>query len=347
VLGLDGCIDRIAHRAAGPDGAPLDTMDGMAHFLDGRHERSATLTLAGVQARPGGNMPNTALALTGLGVECTCVGTLGYPHIAEAFMPLAEGAHVVSFGEPGFCLALEFDACKLFLADSGGMAGMTWDALLDRAGEDRLKQALEGADVLALLNWGEIPEMRALWRAAAEGLLPPLGQKPRYVFCDTADMTHRSAEDIRDLLETLALFRRQAFTVLSLNDGELASLTEKAGLAPGGSLPDRARALYQTGCVDLVAHHSLRYASVFSPEGEETLATRLAEHPVLLTGGGDNFNAGYLLGMLAGLDPRGCLMTGNAASSCYVRTGRSASLDEIMEEIGRCAPLWADGNAVE
>jgi len=92
--------------------------------------------------------------------------------------------------------------------------------------------------------------------------------------------------------------------------------------------------------VDLLVHHSLRYARVFGPEGEETLATRLAEQPVLLTGGGDNFNAGFMLGLLAELDPGGCLMTGNAASSCYVRRGRCASLPDIVEEIERSAAVW-------
>lgn len=341
VLGLDGFVDRIAHRAAGPDGRPLGTMDEMARFLIDRREMSAYLSLDGVQARPGGNMPNTALALMGLGVQCTCVGTLGFPNVSEAFEPLKEGARLVSYGEPGYCLAVEFDACKLFLSDSGGLSGMTYEAFLRRAGEPRLFKALEGADVLALLNWGEVPEMRALWRGIAEELLPTLSKKPRYVFCDTADMTHRSGDEVRDLLETLSLLKRQAKTVLSVNDGELCSLTDKAGLAPGGSLSDRAIALYKTGCVDLLVHHSLRYARVLGPEGEEALATRLAENPVLLTGGGDNFNAGFMLGMLAGLDGFGCLMTGNAASGHYVRRGRCAGINDIAEEIERSAAFWS------
>ncbi len=340
VLGLDGFVDRIAHRAAGPDGRQFETMDEMARFLASRKENSAYLSLDGVQARPGGNMPNTALALMAMGAQCTCVGTLGFPSVSEAFEPLKAGAGVVSYGEPGFCLAVEFDACKLFLSDNGGMAGMTYEAFLRRAGETKLMKALEGADVLALLNWGEVPEMRALWRGIAEGLLPTLAKKPRYVFCDTADMTHRTGEEIEDLLETLRLLRRQARTVLSVNDGELASLTDKADLMPGGELRDRARALYETESVDLLVHHSLRYARVFGPEGEETLATRLAEQPVLLTGGGDNFNAGFMLGLLAGLSPNGCLMTGNAASSCYVRRGRCANLSDIVEEIERSAAVW-------
>lgn len=340
VLGLDGFVDRIAHRAAGPDGRPLETMDEMAKFLMDRREHSAYLSLDGVQARPGGNMPNTALALMGMGVQCTCVGTLGFPAVSEAFEPL-KGARLVSYGEPGFCLAVEFDACKLFLSDSGGMSGMTYEAFLRRAGESKLARALEGADVLALLNWGEVAEMRPLWRGIAEELLPSLAKKPRYVFCDTADMTHRSDEEVRDLLETLRLLRRQARTVLSVNDGELSSLTDKAGLAAADPLPDRARALYRTGCVDLLVHHSLRYARALGPDREEALATRLAESPVLLTGGGDNFNAGFMLGLLAGLDEMGCLMTGNAASSHYVRRGRCAGLSNIMEEIERSAAIWS------
>ncbi len=347
VLGLDGFIDRIAHRAAGPDGRPLGSMDEMARFLAARREMSAYLSLDGVQVRPGGNMPNTAIALMRMGVACTCVGTMGFPNVAEAFEPLKEGARIVSYGEPGFCLAVEFDACKLFLSDNGGMSGMTYEVFLRRAGEDSLAWALEGADVLALLNWGEVPEMQALWRGIAEKLLPSLTEKPRFVFCDTADMTHRSGEEIADLLETLRLLRSQARTVLSVNDGELTSLADKAGIAPGERLNARARALYGTGSMDLLIHHSLRYARIFGPDGEEVLATRLAESPVLLTGGGDNFNAGFMLGMLAGLDPAGCLMTGNAASGCYVRRGSCAGLNDIMEEIERSAAFWSGAEGIK
>ena len=57
------------------------------------------------------------------------------------------------------------------------------------------------------------------------------------------------------------------------------------------------------------------------------------ESPVTLTGGGDNFNAGFCLGVMSGLGAAACLLLGNAASGYYVRYGKSANLDELKEFI--------------
>lgn len=336
VLGLDGFVDRIARRVAGDGLEQFSEMAQLGRMLEKREERSTSFRLSGVQLRPGGNMPNTAMALSSMGVNCICVGTLGYPQIDELFVPLDRAAEVISYGEPGYCLALEFDTCKMFLSDNGGMEGMDFATLLDRVGEKRLSEALEGAGLLALLNWGEVPEMRGIWRGFAEKLLPALKQKPAFVFLDAADMTNRSCEEIQSLLRTMGLFRRMSFTVLSANDGELNCLAEKAGVGEGRDPKASVREVFGLGCVDRLVHHSRDYAWSLDAQCSADVETRVASHPVLLTGGGDNFNAGYMLGLLVGLDAEGCLMTGNAASSCYVRSGRCARMEDMLEEI-RCS----------
>ena len=50
------------------------------------------------------------------------------------------------------------------------------------------------------------------------------------------------------------------------------------------------------------------------------------EKPLITTGAGDHFNAGFTTGQLLGLDPEGCLALGVSTSGHYVRTGESPSL---------------------
>ena len=53
--------------------------------------------------------------------------------------------------------------------------------------------------------------------------------------------------------------------------------------------------------------------------------------PKLSTGAGDNFNAGFCLGLLAGLPVTQAVCTGTAASGFYVRNARSATLAEMID----------------
>jgi sugar/nucleoside kinase (ribokinase family) len=64
------------------------------------------------------------------------------------------------------------------------------------------------------------------------------------------------------------------------------------------------------------------------------------EKPRLTTGAGDNFNAGYVLGLLLGLEPEEALLTGMATSGFYVRNAKSPDFAELVGFIDN----WAQGN---
>ena len=57
----------------------------------------------------------------------------------------------------------------------------------------------------------------------------------------------------------------------------------------------------------------------------------LVKKPKLSTGAGDNFNAGFCLGLIAGLSLDQSLCTGTATSGYYVRNAASPSLDQLVE----------------
>ncbi len=53
--------------------------------------------------------------------------------------------------------------------------------------------------------------------------------------------------------------------------------------------------------------------------------------PRLTTGaGGDNFNAGFCLGLMLQFDLEDCLILGSSASGFYVRNGYSPTWDELV-----------------
>ncbi len=57
--------------------------------------------------------------------------------------------------------------------------------------------------------------------------------------------------------------------------------------------------------------------------------------PYLSTGAGDNFNAGFCLGLLAELPIEQALCAGVATSGYYVRQGKSPSLKQLTDFCGK------------
>jgi sugar/nucleoside kinase (ribokinase family) len=54
------------------------------------------------------------------------------------------------------------------------------------------------------------------------------------------------------------------------------------------------------------------------------------EKPLITTGAGDHFNAGFCLGKLLGFDNAASLLMGVTASGFYVRSGQSPSIDDLV-----------------
>lgn len=65
------------------------------------------------------------------------------------------------------------------------------------------------------------------------------------------------------------------------------------------------------------------------------LLGHVVAHPKVLTGGGDNLNAGYCLGLLAGFEVHYCMLLAMAASGAYVQNGESPDMSAIIEFIDK------------
>ncbi len=340
-LGFDGYLDRIARRVS-DGGAGFHTMADFGARLSVRDGLSSSFSLEETSVQLGGNMPNTALALKAMGMKLICVGALGCPEPDAAFAQLLDGIDWISYADPGFCLAVEFSDCKLFLADGGELGKIDYEELVRRVGRQRLLQAFDGTAAICLLNWGEIGPMQSIWRGMAEDVLEHLCAPPEWILADTADLTARTGDEVRALFDTFRLIRRRSKLVLSINDGELQSIATALS-AEGKDMDALLDFVYALDAVDALVLHTARFASVRSDAGARTLATRHAESPVLLTGAGDHFNAGLLTGLLAGVPVSDCLAVGNAASSAYVHNGISPSIKELIDEMRCCEGMWQGG----
>ncbi len=79
-----------------------------------------------------------------------------------------------------------------------------------------------------------------------------------------------------------------------------------------------------------VVIHPVQYAVAASANEVKLVEGPWDPKPLISTGAGDHFNAGFCLGRLLGLSLEMSLLTGVTTSGFYVRTAQSPHLDDLI-----------------
>ncbi|MDP3131083.1 MAG: PfkB family carbohydrate kinase, partial [Bacillota bacterium] len=221
--------------------------------------------------------------------------------------------------------------------------------LLKMVGEAELVRMLSEADLFASVNWSMLPAMTSVWNSMLQNLLPkmPKREKKPYFFVDLADPEKRENVEIIEALDLLKKFTIRFTVVLGLNKKEAYDVAGVLGLFPKDALAamtptlkEVTEAIYRRLWIDAVVVHPVdRSATCVNGIYREAFGP-YCDKPKLTTGAGDNFNAGYVLGLLLGLDPEEALLTGMATSGFYVRNAKSPDFAELTAFI----EVWASGN---
>lgn len=335
--GFDAAVDCIARPICAQDGDGLRFFETIAEFgeyLVGKRNVSCAIELDVKTTKPGGNAPNLIQALGKLGLRSFSVGMYGEP-VEPAFAPIREYAELYSFSGAPAMTALEFNDGKVMLSPGAKLEGNAWDVVAQKVGFGRLLEMLGQSQIIALLNWGEMAFMHEIW----EGVLAhaPLGGKT--VFMDIADSAKRPDSDIAALVSLIRRFAERTRTILGINENEARLLSEKVLLKPYEPLSACGELNEALGAVVVI--HTVSDASVFTGTEHVCAGTLYCPAPKLFTGAGDNFNAGFCLGVALGLPERECLILGNALSSFYVSNGKNA----FMEELRAYLTAWGNQRA--
>ena len=338
-VGFDGFVDTIVSPVASRAG-PGDDFTSFAGIADfGRQVlaaagQSTNFELYPRMEKPGGNGPIMAGALAALGAQVTCAGTFGRPSLHPVFAELAARARLVSLAEPARTTALEFPDGKIMLGVMRSLDEITPAALAAAVGGDGYRAALGAADLVVLGNWTMVPHMTEIYGELTDRLLPALPRRPdRIFFFDLADPEKRSPADLLGALQAIARFTPHGRVTLGLNLREARRVLDVLALGQdtetAGGL--RAAAAKIRGRLDLemVVVHPKESAAGATREGSWWQPGPYTPRPLLSTGGGDHFNAGFAAGQLLGLDAETCLLLGVSTSGHYVRTGRSPTATDL------------------
>jgi len=342
IVGFDGFVDEIIDvvdkRMDSKNYKRIDTIEDLGERIIKASGLSANIELVPKLKKIGGNGPIMCNAFSMHNPNLTYMGALGFPSIDDVFKVMEDKVKLYSFATNGHTDALEFDDGKLMLGKMQSLNDVTYENLLKSVGKENLVNMLKETNLFANVNWSMLPYLTDLWDKLASDILPllPDRNKKPYFFVDLADPEKREKEEIQTALKMLKKFNNKFFVVLGLNKKEAYDVANALDLFDDESLAHMQVSLedlnielknyLEIACV--VIHPIDRSCCVVENEFFVEDGPYISK-PKLSTGAGDNFNAGFMLGLLLGLSPDQALLTGMSTSGFYVRNARSPKFDEL------------------
>jgi sugar/nucleoside kinase (ribokinase family) len=266
----------------------------------------------------GGNAVNTAVALGHLGVQValfTKTDAIGL-HLLRFFangLPI-DLSLVDPSGSASMTAALEVSdqdgkLSNIMINDSGSLLAIGQEDIT----ED-VASFIRGSDVACAFNWAQTKEgteiAKKVFAIAKES-------SECITFIDISDPSYRT-NDIPSLIEQV--FKPGLVDVLSLNENELSRLSKSLGMTtpsesrvlPSGFLRKFSDTL---GCT--IDYHTSDFSTSVSHNDVITVPS-FQVSPVRMTGAGDTWNAGDIVGHLAHLATTDRLLLANAAAAFYI-----------------------------
>ena len=339
VVGLDGFVDTIVTPVAtrsgqGENFTAIPTIEDFGHRMLAAAGKSTNLELYPRMEKLGGNGPIMANALMAHGSQVKYIGALGRHAIHPVFLDLSARADVVSLCDPASTTAVEFDDGKIMMGQMRSFDEISFERILEKIDRPALAQLLGAADLVALVNWTMIPGMTDIFRRLVAEVLPELPSRERIFFFDLADPEKRSRDDMLQALDVIKDFESFGSVTLGLNLKEAQQVHRSLGFhalaedEPGlrqTAMDIRGKLGYST-----VVVHPRESAACATAQGSWWINGPYVDKPLITTGAGDHFNAGFTMGQLLGLPPECCLTTGVSTSGHYVRTAQSPSLEDLQ-----------------
>jgi len=163
-----------------------------------------------------------------------------------------------------------------------------------------------------------------------------LPHRPKPIFFDLADPEFRIHEDIAEALQLISKFEKWFEVTLGLNQKEGGEIGDvlKLKINSGDDREfSRKSAVEIRKKLDItgVVVHAVAFATAASDKSSALLDGPFIAKPLISTGAGDHFNAGYSLGIILKGDLEQRIQLGVATSGFYVRTAKSPTLKDLRK----------------
>jgi sugar/nucleoside kinase (ribokinase family) len=334
-VGFDGFTDTILLAVDKRTGNSYKPMKKMAQFskrVADHAGKGCNIELVIQKVKLGGNAAIMTNALLEGGHRITFAGNIGTLDTVEPLFQemAARCVKVYPLGPSGQSDAIEFQDGKIILGKLDNLSQLTVESTINHMGKKTLMNLLDDTDLFVCTNWTMLQMMTPFWKLIDEDLFAHMSLKPRWMFVDLADPAKRTDKDIREGLTALSKLEKGFRVILGLNEPEALKIGKILRIKTD-NLSSLASDIRKKLGYFRVVIHSTKFA--LSADLDETVNVKGAytPHPILNTGGGDNFNAGYCNALLYGLTAEETLLSGVATSGFYVRYGYSPTIKELAK----------------
>ncbi|NOS69735.1 MAG: hypothetical protein HOP33_07380 [Verrucomicrobia bacterium] len=337
-IGLDGFVDEILHvvdkRESTDKYLRLPTIAQYAERLAAAAGKSTNVEMVTQLTKLGGNGPIMANALASFGIKVTYLGNLGYPNIHPIFADFTRQAEVHTIAEPGYTDALEFEDGKIICGKHKALRDVNWENIKARFGADKFLAKTQASQFVGFVNWTMLTCMNDMWASILKEICPKLTGPRRKLFFDLADPEKRTRADVLKALGLIADFEKYFDAILGLNEKEAYEVGghldfDTKDRSPEGLL-NLTKQIRDRVKISTVVVHPVSYALAVNSKESAIVEGPFTPKPLITTGAGDHFNAGFCLGQLLGLDIPSSVLTGVSTSGFYVRTAKSPTVSDLI-----------------
>jgi len=336
-IGLDGFVDEILHvvdkRETADKWLRLPTIAKYAERLAAAAGKSTNVEMVSQLTKLGGNGPIMANAMASFGTKVTYLGNVGYPNIHPVFADFTKRADVHSIAEPGYTDAVEFEDGKIMQGKHQSLKQVNWENIKARFGFEKFLGKMQSAQFVGFVNWTMLTAMNDIWRAILDEVCLKLTGPRRKLFFDLADPEKRTHDDIVKALGLITEYEKHFDVILGLNEKEAYEIGGHLGLNTSNHSPEGllalAKQIHERVAVGTIVVHPVTFALAVNAKESAIIEGPFTLKPLITTGAGDHFNAGFCLGQLLGLDIPSSVLTGVSTSGFYVRTARSPNVMDI------------------
>jgi hypothetical protein len=298
---------------------------------------SFSLEVEETGSRIGGNMPIMANAMAHLGTNVNCIGALGYPVLHPVFSDLSGNCKVFSFADPGTSTAYEFTDGKILLGQNGQLNTAGWELIKNKIGIDKMIDLYKNSDLLCFVNWSEIDASTDTWKGVLRHVLPQYNKR-QTAFFDLSDCSKRSDDAIQEAMVLLQEFSKHCNVILGLNNNEARLIYQSLfRKKPPKEFTRTGEKIFEKLGIKKLVLHTSREAAGYDDNGMVSADTFFIKNPVISTGAGDNFNAGFCTAQLIGLDMEQSLILANAVAASYVGSGKNGNLQDCIKFLQHAA----------
>jgi hypothetical protein len=342
-VGFDGFVDtimKVVKHKHNYHNEFFKTIPEFASYIHDASGKSRQFELVAQQVKLGGNAPILFDALYRLGVPSHCAGSMGDPKIHPVFSSM-DASKLISLANPGESHAIEFADGKIILSELSAFDHYDWKMITSTHGIDKIRKGILDSALVAFVDWANLPFASDIWDGVLHDIIKPSGRRDFMFFFDLCDPSKKTDEQIDEVLDIISCFSRYGTVTLGLNENETIKIwsalfgadreSSRNPLIP--SVENAGAAVFKMINIDSLLVHPIDRTILFQAHRAISQKGRVVSEPRVVTGGGDNLNAGFIYGLLNQFPVTQCMLLGMATSGAYVQNGISSGMDAIRDYI--------------